>query len=116
MAPVSLIWWKGIAWDRQFETDVKAGKFDSLESLDLLKCKWGAMSVDNSPGPAERCYRRDACPSRSHPLESGGSLSVVFYAANGYTEQGRTNHVLSSGGSVPCMRMKKVRPAAFPNG
>ena len=38
MAPVSLIWWKGIAWDRQFETDVKAGKFDSLaeQALDDL--------------------------------------------------------------------------------
>ena len=53
----------------------------------------------------------------SEVLTCDASLNaVVFYAANGYTEQGRTNHVLSSGGSVPCMRMKKVRPAAFPNG
>jgi ribosomal protein S18 acetylase RimI-like enzyme len=36
--------------------------------------------------------------------------SVGFYRANGYTEEARMDHVLSSGASVACMRMKKVRP------
>ena len=36
--------------------------------------------------------------------------AVAFYRANGYTELGRMEHVLSSGASVPCMRMKKDRP------
>jgi L-amino acid N-acyltransferase YncA len=50
-------------------------------------------------------------------LTCDASLNAVgFYRANGYTEQGRTDHVLSSGGSVPCIRMEKVRPAAGPDG
>jgi hypothetical protein len=40
--------------------------------------------------------------------------AVAFYRANGYTEQARVEHVLKSGASVPCVRMKKVRPAAPP--
>jgi hypothetical protein len=50
-------------------------------------------------------------------LTCDASLNAAgFYGANGYTEQGRTDHVLSSGASVPCIRMKKVRPATSPNG
>jgi hypothetical protein len=50
-------------------------------------------------------------------LTCDASLNAAgFYGAHGYTEQGRTDHVLSSGASVPCIRMKKVRPAASPIG
>ena len=53
----------------------------------------------------------------SEVLTCDASLNAVgFYRANGYTEHGRIEHVLSSGVSVPCMRMKKVRPATSPNG
>jgi len=46
-------------------------------------------------------------------LTCDASLNAVeFYAAHGYTEQGRMDHVLSSGASVACVRMIKVRPAA----
>jgi ribosomal protein S18 acetylase RimI-like enzyme len=38
--------------------------------------------------------------------------AVAFYRANGYAEQGRVEHVVKSGASVACVRMKKVRPAA----
>jgi hypothetical protein len=33
-----------------------------------------------------------------------------FYKANGYTEELRADHVLSSGPTIPCVRMKKIRP------
>ncbi len=47
----------------------------------------------------------------SEVLTCDASLNAVgFYRANGYREEGRVEHVLSSGVSVPCMRMKKVRP------
>jgi hypothetical protein len=42
--------------------------------------------------------------------------AVGFYRANGYTEQGTVDLALSSGGSLPCVRMEKVRPGAGPDG
>ena len=46
-------------------------------------------------------------------LRCDASLNAVaFYGAHGYTEEGRADHVLGSGACVPCVRMKKVRPAA----
>jgi L-amino acid N-acyltransferase YncA len=48
----------------------------------------------------------------SEMITCDASLNAVgFYEANGYTEQGRMDHPLSSGGSVPCVRMMKVRQA-----
>ncbi|HMD70259.1 MAG TPA: GNAT family N-acetyltransferase [Bryobacteraceae bacterium] len=45
-------------------------------------------------------------------LTCDASLNAVgFYRAHGYAELGRTDHVLMSGANVPCMRMKKDRPA-----
>jgi ribosomal protein S18 acetylase RimI-like enzyme len=50
-------------------------------------------------------------------LTCDASLNAVgFYKANGYTEEGRVEHVLSSGAGVPCIRMKKVRPATTSSG
>ncbi len=44
-------------------------------------------------------------------LTCDSSLNAVeFYRTNGYPELVRTEHVLRSGASVPCMRMRKVRP------
>ena len=37
--------------------------------------------------------------------------AVEFYKSNGYREESRIERVLSSGVSVPCVRMKKVRKA-----
>ena len=49
-------------------------------------------------------------------LNCDASLNAVpFYRANGYAEKGRAEHILSSGVSVPCVRMSKARPAAMPN-
>lgn len=46
----------------------------------------------------------------SEHLECDASLNAVgFYRAEGYTELDRVDHVLSSGASIPCLRMKKVR-------
>jgi hypothetical protein len=33
-----------------------------------------------------------------------------FYKAHGYTEELRTDHMLSSGATMACIRMKKIRP------
>lgn len=50
-------------------------------------------------------------------LTCDASLNAVeFYRAHGYSEVGSIGHVLSSGASVPCIRMRKVRPAASPGG
>jgi len=48
----------------------------------------------------------------SEVLNCDASLNAVpFYKAHGYIEGGITNHLLSSGASVLCMKMKKVRGA-----
>jgi len=50
-------------------------------------------------------------------LTCDASLNAAgFYRANGYSELGETEHVLKSGASVRCMRMRKARPAAAPGG
>ncbi len=52
----------------------------------------------------------------SEVLTCDASLNAVaFYKAHGYTEEGGADHVLSSGVSIPCVRMKKVRPAKSAN-
>lgn len=36
--------------------------------------------------------------------------AVPFYAAHGYTDDGRVDYVDGRGDRVPCLRMKKIRP------
>lgn len=44
-------------------------------------------------------------------LACDASLNAVrFYEVHGYTAIGAVEHVLSSGVSVPCLRMRKARP------
>ncbi len=46
-------------------------------------------------------------------LTCDASLNAVgFYRAHGYTEEGPGDHVLRSGVSIPCVRMRKIRPDA----
>ena len=43
-------------------------------------------------------------------LTCDASLNAApFYAAHGYVEEARTEHLLSAGIALPCVRMKKVR-------
>ncbi len=49
--------------------------------------------------------------TRTGALTCDASLNAVaFYKRNGYTEQGEVEHVLRSGTSITCARMRKVRP------
>jgi len=44
-------------------------------------------------------------------LTCDASLNAVkFYQRNGYVDEGPTDHILRSGATAPCRRMKKLRP------
>lgn len=95
--------------------DEVVGYGTAVPSHGQLRALYVKPNAIGRVGKALLCELEEHAFRTAEALTCDASLNAVgFYRANGYTEQGRVDHVLSSGVSVPCIRMKKVRPAASP--
>jgi L-amino acid N-acyltransferase YncA len=77
---------------------------EELRSLFVKRNAFGRVGSALLADLEERAFRT------SRILTCDASLNAVeFYKSNGYVEEGRIKRVLSTGVSVPGVRMKKVR-------